>query len=193
MITHPSILTRSIAQLLAAAAFVGSAQAEVWNADASDNWSLTTRWTPNTVPDGIGAIADFSTVNITATRTVTINTTPRTVGTLIFQDTTASNDWVVAASGGATLTMDIDAGTTPSIIQVRNRTATISAPIFGADPISVTGNTTGTSGTLILSGVNGFSGGLIVSGAVVQLNNASAAGSGKITVDTSAIQLPRTS
>jgi hypothetical protein len=105
------------------------------------------------------------------------------VGRLIFQDaTTASNDWILAASGGATLTMDLDAATAPATIQVLNRTATITAPLLGADGINVTGAASGASGTLILNAANTFTGGLTISGAITQLNNATAAGTNTITV-----------
>jgi hypothetical protein len=69
MKTRHRILSQSIATALAAVASASSSKAEVWNADASDNWSVATRWTPNTVPNAIGAVADFSTINITANRT----------------------------------------------------------------------------------------------------------------------------
>ena len=65
------ILSRSIATLVAAT-FGANAHAATWNADANDNWSVATRWTGG-IPNAVGAIADFSTINITAGRTVTID------------------------------------------------------------------------------------------------------------------------
>ena len=144
----PSILVRSIATLLAAAAGISPARAATWNADAADVWSNAARWTGG-IPDAVGAVADFSTVNITAARTVTLDSS-RTVGLLRFGDTDNNQDWTLAATGTAILTLNQDASTTPATIAMVNRTVTISAPLAGADGTNLTG-----TGTVVLSGANG--------------------------------------
>jgi autotransporter-associated beta strand protein len=115
-----------------------------WTSDAAATWSDTTRWLGGVVADGTDAIADFSTIAITANRTVTIDgaVASRTVGTLLLSDTDATitplHSWTIAASGGGTLTLATSAGT-PTISVgvglaglpgVLNFT-TITAPIVG--------------------------------------------------------------
>jgi autotransporter-associated beta strand protein len=180
----PSVLTCGIAASLAIFS-TGNARAQTngtWNVNGG-SWATAGNWVGNTIAAGTDAIADFSTRNITANSTVNLDGA-RTVGTLIFQDaSTASNDWTLATGSGGPLTLDVNSG--QAEIRVLNRTLTISAVIVGNDGIMVnTGGTT--AATLALSGVNTFSGGLTVNtGATVQLNNASAAGAGTITVATS--------
>ncbi len=51
--------------------------------NAGGIWGTNSNWKPNTVPNGVSAVADFSTVTITANSFVT-NDTPHTVGELSF-------------------------------------------------------------------------------------------------------------
>src|SRR4051812_46820740 len=75
-----------------------------WTNNANANWSDTTRWLNGIIADGIDATANFNAIDVTANRTVTINTTSRTLGTLNLTDTTLPNfQWIIAASGGASL------------------------------------------------------------------------------------------
>lgn len=80
-----------------------------WIFNGSGNWSDTSKWTsspPGGVADGAGATADFSTLDITSSVTVTIDTTSRTLGILKVGDTNGSNSYTLTNSGGATLTFD---------------------------------------------------------------------------------------
>jgi len=45
----------------------------IWSADASGDWSDTNRWSSGFVANGPGFTADFSAINITADRTVTLD------------------------------------------------------------------------------------------------------------------------
>ena len=112
--------------------------------------------------NGTGAIADFSTLNITANATVTLDGA-RTVGTLRFpRRDDREQDWIAAPGTGGPLTLDVATSGTASIV-VLNRTATISVPITGNDGITASG-----AGVLVLSGANTFTGQLIIaSGATV--------------------------
>jgi len=131
---------RSRTILLAAAAVLvllgvaGPGGASVWNTDASANWSVAGDWTGG-IPNAADAIADFSTLNITATRTVTIDTTSRTVGSMIFADTTpTSSGWIIAGSGGGQLTLDVTAGSpTVTVNNLGTGTASITATVNGND------------------------------------------------------------
>jgi fibronectin-binding autotransporter adhesin len=131
-------------------------------------------WTGGVVADGVGALADFSTLNITANATVTLDGA-RTIGTLKFQDiTTASNDWILNPGTGDPLTLDVATG--QAQIQVLNRTATVATVLAGNDGISVN-NGGGGGGTLILNGANTFTGQLTIgTGMTLQAGNAATLG-----------------
>lgn len=128
----------------------GHAATGTWNADASANWSDATRWASSTVADGAGFNANF-TFNITAARTITLDSA-RTIGGMTFTDsTTASHDWTL--SGANILTLD---GTAPLSLNVTNRAATISLVMTTADGdlVQKTGG-----GTLVLNAQNTIAGG----------------------------------
>jgi autotransporter-associated beta strand protein len=184
MKNRPRILASSVAACLFAwtAPKVHSQTNGTWSNLAGGSWAAGGNWTGGLIADGIGATADFSTLNITANATVTLDGT-FTVGTLRFQDaTTASNDWILNAGTGGPLTLDVATGS--ASIQVLNRTATINAVLASGatpDPISVTG-----AGTLVLGGANTFSNTLTIgSGMIVsaRINGAlGAAGAGNETI-----------
>jgi fibronectin-binding autotransporter adhesin len=143
-----------------------------WNVNNGGNWSAAGNWAGGTIANDANSTA-FFTFNITANRTVTLDSN-RQINKLVFQDTTTpSHDWILARSGSNVLTL---AGTAPGI-QVINRTATISGVLAG----SILWEKSGT-GTLILSGANTFSGGITNGNGILQLNNNTAAGSGPISL-----------
>lgn len=81
-----------------------------WIFDGSDIWSNSARWSGGTIADGAGFTANF-TNNITATRTVTLNTS-RTIGNLTFSDAGGSGSaWILTNSASSTLTLS--GGSTP--------------------------------------------------------------------------------
>lgn len=121
-----------------------------WIADASALWSDTTRWSGGVVATGAGRTADFSTINITANRTVALNSS-RSIGTLKFGDTSGNQSWTVASSGGSALTLDTGSAAQPSLV-VTN-TATLSVPLAGTNGFVKSG-----AGTLVLAASNPLSG-----------------------------------
>ncbi len=122
-----------------------------WSFDGNGNWGAASRWSNNVVATGVGQTANFSTINLTGNRTVTLDSS-RAIGTLRFGDITSPFfNWTLAASGDSVLTLDTGTATSPSIV-VTN-TATISAPIAGTNGFTKSG-----PGTLILSGENPLSG-----------------------------------
>jgi len=133
-----------------------------WYVDGSGNWSDTTKWTRACVANGAGLTAYFNMLDITADRTVTLDSS-RSLGGLSFGDYSGSQAWNVASSGGSVLTLDsgsaaspaIVVGTTPTLASAN--TATISAPLAGTNGFTKSG-----WGTLILSGANPLSGTLNV-------------------------------
>jgi autotransporter-associated beta strand protein len=157
-------------------AFIGSATniSGVWSADADGLWSDGNNWSGGVIASGAGYTADFSTVNISADRTVTLDS-PRSIGVLKFSDLSGAQNWIL--SGTNALTLDTGSSTAP-LLAVTNA-ATISAPISGANGFTKSG-----PGTLILSGTNSLSGTLyldtqsttINDGAVRVANSASVSG-----------------
>jgi autotransporter-associated beta strand protein len=124
--------------------------AGIWTADGNGNWGESTRWSNSIVATGAGQTADFSTINITGNRTVTLEAS-RAIGNLKFSDTSGAQTWTLAGSGESTLTLSTGTATSP-LLSVTN-TATISAPLAGTNGFTKTG-----PGTLIVSGNNPLSG-----------------------------------
>jgi autotransporter-associated beta strand protein len=162
---------RRLLAFLATLAFshTATAQTFTWTNLAGGSWSTAGNWSA-TPTFGSDVILDFSTLNITANATTTLDG-DRTAGTLKFGDAaTASNDWIVNSGTSGTLTLATTAGT--PIIQVVNRTATINAVLAGTQGFEKTG-----SGTLLLgNNSNTFTGGVTVSAGTLQLGNLAATG-----------------
>src|SRR4051812_25788412 len=87
------------------------ARAAVWtNANGDFNWATAANWNP-TIPDGPGAVAEFSTIDLTLDTTVNTGAS-RTVGSLLFADTTPGNNWFLSGPApGTILTLNATAGT----------------------------------------------------------------------------------
>jgi len=79
----------------------------VWNKDTNGSWTVSANWTasPTGFPNAAGAVADFSQLNITGTRTVTLGSNV-TVGTLLIGDTNALQGYVLSTSNNSVLTFD---------------------------------------------------------------------------------------
>ena len=124
----------------------------VWTNDANGTWSTTNNWNDGLVANGGNGVnysADFSTINLTADRTVTLDSA-RSIGGLRFGDPAGSQDWTVA--GTSVLTLDTGASNAPAIA-VNENTTTISVPLAGSH-----GFVKGGSGTLILNASNALTG-----------------------------------
>lgn len=166
----PRVLSRSIAGLIASLAILPAAKAQTtytWTNLAGGSWGTTTNWSGGLIADGEGNIADFSTLNITASPTVTLDGN-RLVGTLKFGDTTASNDWTVNVGTPTTsiITLDAAAGSMGTL-DVTGRTVTINPILAGFEGLRKIG-----LGTARINGANTITGDLIVDGGVLQLGNA---------------------
>jgi autotransporter-associated beta strand protein len=127
-----------------------------WNADVGDNWNAASRWLNSIIADGAGSTADIS-FNITAARTLTLNT-PRTIGKMRFEDaTTSSHDWTFSSSGGSVLTLETLADT--PVIEIVNRTVNWNTVIGGYQGFTKTG-----VGALVLNPyLNNFTGNIVLS------------------------------
>ena len=146
----------------------------LWIQDADGNWGTSNNWSGGLIATGVSRIADFSTIDITADRTMTLDGA-RTIGGLRFGDTSGSQNWILG--GANTLTLDGGSPNVPTIA-VNQDTATISTPLAGSYGFAKTGN-----GTLTLTGANSVGGGLIVNAGSVSITGGSTTfGSGISTI-----------
>ncbi len=115
-----------------------------WAADVADNWSTASRWTSSPLVPGNHA-GDYAglTFDLSAPRTITIDTTSRTVGRLNLGDPTAPYfGYTLAASGGAQLTFN-NSGAGASLVQTGSQaTDVITAPLILADTLTISNTAT---------------------------------------------------
>lgn len=136
----------------------GSFSDGTWTNDASSTWSATANWLGGLRANGAGFIGDFSQVNLTADRTVTVDSS-RTVGSLLFGATSGSTkNWNLVPSGGSTLMLDTAVFTRPAIA-VNQNTTTLGLPLISTLGLTKTG-----SGTLSLTATNTITGPLNLNG-----------------------------
>lgn len=167
---------------------VSQAQSGAWNVDASGNWSNAGNWNPAAVPgNAAGDVVNFTNnISSTSARTITIDTTSRTVGTINIGDTDNTTRFIIAASGGASLIFDnggsgasineigfVSGGTgtpngsqediTSAIRLDDNLTTNVAGQLSLTGVISESGGarsiTKSGNGTLVLNGKNTYSGG----------------------------------
>jgi autotransporter-associated beta strand protein len=154
---------------IAAATSAAYGASGTWTFDGNGNWSDTTKWSGGTVADGAGSAADFSTIDITGDRTVTLDAA-HTISTLNFGDagTPPDHNWIL--SGPNTLTM----GAVP-LINVTDETATLGVPLAGTAGLTKVG-----AGILTFLGTNTYTGTTLLSNGVVNYSGASKSTSGGI-------------
>jgi autotransporter-associated beta strand protein len=112
---------------------------------AGGSWGTPGNWTGG-IPGLPGDTADFSTLNLTADATVTLDGN-RAVGNLLFGDTVPSNNWIINTGvGSGILTID---GSSPTIT-VNNGTATINTSYT----VGLNGLTKAGDGALVLAGAH---------------------------------------
>ena len=102
-------------------------RAATWINVGGGGWQTGANWAGGSVPGGVGATADFSTLNLLADATVTL-ASPVTVGTLLFGDTTPSKNWIVS---GSPITLAASGSNLP-VLTVTNQQVTFNAPLSGS-------------------------------------------------------------
>ena len=130
-----------------------------WLTDTDGNWSDVLKWTSSFPANGANASANFSTLDITADRSVTLDSS-RGIGSLSFGDNSGAQSWTLLSADGASLTLDTGSSTSPAIA-VNQNTATLALPLEGSNGFSKSG-----AGTLVLAGGGSISG-------LVNIDNAS--------------------
>ena len=138
----------------------------VWTNTAGGSWATTGNWSGGTAAGGTDAVADFSTLNLSANRTVTLDGA-RTAGTMIFDDLNAAtkHTWTLNTGTSGTLTLAASAGT-PSL-SVKTAT-TIGAVVAGTQGFNKMG-----TGYLTLTGTSTFTGSTRVSAGTLEVQKKS--------------------
>ncbi len=168
-------LTRFLLGILCAGALSAHAANGIWTNNASSAWSATTNWLNSTVADGTDAIADFTTIDLAAPRTVTVDAS-HNLGSMLFGDAAGSlaDLWTLTPSGGSVLTLAVSSGS-PGITVSNNATHTnitvLNVPLAGTQGLTKAG-----VGTLVLGGNNSYSGATAISAGTLQLTNAASTG-----------------
>ena len=140
--------------LAGASALRVQAQSGVWTNDASGLWSAALNWTNGVMADGAGSTADFATVNLTADRVVTLDTS-RTLGSLRLGDSVGTNGfsaWRLEASGGSILTLSTGTGGSPALVATAG-TNVLALPLAGNEGFTKSGG-----GVVVLTAANPLSG-----------------------------------
>ena len=168
-------LATSIAALLSYASIPSVAHGAVWTftsgGNASGFWSTSANWS-GSVPNAVDATADFSTLNLTADSTIALTGT-ETIGSLIFGDTTPSNNWIVS---GSALTLATSVGT--PMLTVNNQAVTVNTPLTGTQGLIKAG-----SGTLLLTASNRYTGTTTLTAGALNLGDKGALGSGTLALN----------
>lgn len=152
-----------------ASPLVAQANGTWTNATSNSIWTNSANWSGGSIADGADAIADFSTLDITANRTVNLGAS-RSIGTLIFGDaTTASNNWTLANGTGGPWTLTLATSSEAPVIQVVNMTASISALLDGTQGFTKNG-----TGALTLNNAaNTLSGGISLAAGTLNFSSGS--------------------
>jgi len=132
---------------VAAVAASFAARAEIvlsaeWNLDANGSWNLDAHWVnPATFPTGAGSVADFSKLNISGNRTVTLGQ-DMSVGTMTVGDMDSTHTHSFAAGNALTFN---NSGSVSTLTSLGNTaTSTISASIRLGSNVTLDINVDGT-------------------------------------------------
>jgi autotransporter-associated beta strand protein len=158
-------INRWVVETAVVFALACAARADVsasWNQDADGNWSAGGNWAGGSAAAGATGVATFSNA-ISAGRTVTVDSSPWTINSLLFSNTGAFG-WNIA--GG---TLDL-AGTTPTITVNSGSNAKVASVFSGSAGLIKAGD-----GTLTLSGENIYSGATTLSAGTLQVGDGTSA------------------
>ena len=131
-----------------------------WTNAAGGSWAAPANWARSVVASGSGVTADFSTLNLGADATLTLDGA-RSIGQLVFGDTTPDHNWTLNTGSAGPLTLEATA--TPTLT-VANQTTTVNALVAGTQGFSKLGN-----GTLVLTAANNYAGSTTVNAGVLEV------------------------
>ena len=134
----------------------------VWTNPGGGSWPAAANWLWSIVGTGTGRTADFATLDLAADATVALDGA-RTLGGLVFADTTPSHNWTLATGGAGPLLLDVASG--QPVVAVHNQAATIRVVLAGSDGLEKTG-----AGTLELAAANTYTGPTLVSEGTLVVN-----------------------
>ncbi|MBU6327381.1 MAG: autotransporter-associated beta strand repeat-containing protein, partial [Verrucomicrobia bacterium] len=172
-----SIVGNCTLTLLCAALINHSAEAAsgTWNLDGNSVWNVATDppWAGAIIADGTGDTAYFSTIDITADRTVSLDTV-RTIGNLSFGDTNTgtAGGWILNNNGNPANILTL-AGTPVITVNAlaAGKDANISAVLTGTSGLTKSG-----AGTLTLSAANTYTGSTTVNAGILKAGTSTAFG-----------------
>ncbi|MCP5532109.1 MAG: autotransporter-associated beta strand repeat-containing protein [Akkermansiaceae bacterium] len=151
-----------------------------WINTAGGSWSTANpNWAGDQIADGTGFTADFSTLDVTADATITLDGS-RTIGNLVFGDTQTGSAarWTVADGTGGPLILD---GATPTITVNplgAGKNATITATLDGTGGFTKTG-----AGTLVLNNnTNTISGPVILTEGLLSVQSKPLTGASSVAI-----------
>lgn len=159
--THYSKYLASLLAALFSASLIQAQTSGDWIVNADGNWSDAANWSsdPN-VPDGAGSTVNIDAA-ITANRTVTLDTTDRTVGTLNIGSTDFRR-YSITSSGGATLIMDNDGDDAAINFLSTGNVNTITAPLILNSNLVLNNQTSSTQSIVMSSLSSGAAGTQII-------------------------------
>lgn len=190
MFTNKRILTSlSCAALLAGSGV--STHAEDWILNNNGEWTDSANWSPASVPNGIDAVADFSTINIGNHRNIYLNDTAITLGSLLLGDTSGNHSYRFygGATGNNTHWNNGYAGAGQLIFDVSSGNASITNNSPGLDQIVANvllNDNVETNGTVYIAGHITGTGGLIANSGFLDLRSSNADYTGDTVVNNGA-------
>jgi autotransporter-associated beta strand protein len=155
--THTTRAARCLGIAIACLLATTAVQAAngTWITDGNGLWSDTTNWSNGTIADGSGSSANFSTLDLTVERTVSLDSA-RTLSGLSFGDLDPSSaaDWILDNNGDSANVLTL--GTAPTITvntMGSGKGATIRTVLAGSTGLTKIG-----AGTLTLTSPNTYTG-----------------------------------
>ncbi|WFB37541.1 autotransporter-associated beta strand repeat-containing protein [Kiritimatiellota bacterium B12222] len=197
---HPSVVRKSAFQMsirsaftLVVGMFCASAPLQAadgtWILDGSDNWTsgYGTPWAGGIVAEGVDATAHFNTLDITATRAVSL-TAPLTIGNMNFADTSGTSRWnlrdsvltLQTTSGTPTITNDTEVRAYSVLAGTQGFTkeGTGRLGLYAAN--TYTGTTRINNGSLYVFNANAINGDVVMGGGNLTFDNYNVSFTGNI-------------
>jgi autotransporter-associated beta strand protein len=152
-------------------------------------WNENANWSGGVIAAGVGASANFNTLDLTADNRVSLDA-PRTVGSLTFGDAAIATpaSWTVDSAGNPAnvLTLAVSSGSPTVTVNPLGTGASVNfeVPLGGTAGLTKTG-----TGTLNLAASNSLTGPLSITGGTLRLAPGSTLSSSTVTLDVSATSL----